>query len=124
MHPPIAPPKMMKNVRAKSKLQQKLSKATMEKQPLKQTTMAHANPKYVRGQPMLTTNQLHQVGNHCVELHNYYIQSYKTNQDIIIQYKNRHFLVGDDIFVITFSDLYDFFNLDALDISLMRSFVL
>jgi hypothetical protein len=32
--------------------------------------------------------------------------------------------VGDDIFVISWSDLYDIFNLDALDISLMRYFAL
>jgi hypothetical protein len=41
------------------------------------------------------------------------------DEDIIVRFKDRHFLVGDDIFVISFSDLYDLFNLDALDISLM-----
>jgi hypothetical protein len=41
-----------------------------------------------------------------------------------VSYKDRHFLVGDDIFVISWSDLYDIFNLDALDISLMRYFAL
>jgi hypothetical protein len=34
------------------------------------------------------------------------------------------FLVGDDIFIIAFFDLYNLFNLDALDISLMRCFAL
>jgi hypothetical protein len=42
----------------------------------------------------------------------------------MVQFKDRHFLVGDDIFVITFSDLYDLFNIDVLDISLMRYFAL
>jgi hypothetical protein len=28
--------------------------------------------------------------------------------------------VGDDIFLISWSNLYDLFNLDALDVSLMR----
>jgi hypothetical protein len=46
---PTASPKTTKNVRAKSKPQQKSSKETKGKQPLKQTTMMHANPKYVRG---------------------------------------------------------------------------
>jgi hypothetical protein len=45
-------------------------------------------------------------------------------QDIIVQFKDHHFLVGDGSFVITFSDLYDLFTLDALDIPLMRFFAL
>jgi hypothetical protein len=70
---PTALPKMTKNVRAKTKPQRKSSKATKGKQPLKQTTMMNVNPKYVRGQPMLTVDQLHEAGQYCVELHNYYI---------------------------------------------------
>jgi hypothetical protein len=45
-------------------------------------------------------------------------------QEIIVQFKDHHFLVGDSNFVITFSDLYNLFNFDALDISLMRYFAL
>jgi hypothetical protein len=75
MQPPTAPPKTMKNVRAKSKPQRKSSMETKNKQPLKQITMTHANSKDVRGQPILTVDQLHQVGQYCVELHNYYIQN-------------------------------------------------
>jgi hypothetical protein len=47
-----------------------------------------------------------------------------SGQDIIVSYKDRHFLVGDGFFLISFSDLYDFFNLDALDVSLMCYFIL
>jgi hypothetical protein len=84
----------------------------------------NVNLKYVRGQSMLTTDQIHEASQCCVELHNYYIQNYKMGQDIIVQFKDRQFLMGDGIFVITFSDLYEFFNLDRLDISLMRCFTL
>jgi hypothetical protein len=73
---------------------------------------------------MLTSDRLRETGQYCVELHNYYIQNYKMSQEIIIQFKDHHFLVGDDIFVITFSDLYDLFNFDVLDISLMHYFTL
>jgi hypothetical protein len=73
---------------------------------------------------MLTTNKLHEAGQYCVELHNYYIQNYKTCQDIIVQFKDHHFLLGDVIFVTTFFDLYDLSNLDMLDISLMCCFAL
>jgi hypothetical protein len=76
------------------------------------------------GKPMLTVNTLHKVGQPCVELHNYYMNNYKSGQDIIVSYKDRHFLVGDDFFLISFSDLYDLFNLDVLDVSLMRCFAL
>jgi hypothetical protein len=41
-----------------------------------------------------------------------------------VSYKDCHFLVGDNVFLISWSDLYDLFNLDALDISLMHCFVL
>jgi hypothetical protein len=92
---------------------------------LKQTTaMMQANPKFVMGQLMLTTDKLHKTGQPCIDLHNHYIQNYQRGLDILVSYKDDHFLVGDDIFIITFSDLYDLFNLNALDISLMRCFTL
>jgi hypothetical protein len=86
--------------------------------------MMQANPKYVKGRPMLTANQLCEAGKYCIELNKYYIQNYKNGEDIIVQFKDRHFLLGDDILVVTFFDLYDLFTLDALDISLMCCFVL
>jgi hypothetical protein len=55
-------------------------------------------------------------------LHNCDINNYKSGQDIIVSYKDRHFLVGDDFFLISFSDLYDLLNLDV--VSLMRCFTL
>jgi hypothetical protein len=73
---------------------------------------------------MLTVDVLHKAGKPYVKLHNYYINNYMSAQDIIVSYKDRHFLVGDDIFLISWFDLYDLFNLDTLDISLMRRFTL
>jgi hypothetical protein len=86
--------------------------------------MTQANPKYVRGQPMLTADQLLEASQYCADLYNYYIQNYKMGQEIMVQFRDHHFLVGDDMFGITFFDLYDLLNLDALDISLMRCFTL
>jgi hypothetical protein len=86
--------------------------------------MMQANPKFVMGKPMLTVDALHLTVKPCVKVHNYYINNYKSGQDIIVSYKDHHFLVGDDFFLISFSDLYDLFNLDALDVSLMRYFIL
>jgi hypothetical protein len=52
------------------------------------------------------------------------MNNYIKCQHIIASYKEEHFLVGNDIFLISWSDLYDIFNLDALDISLMHYFTL
>jgi hypothetical protein len=73
---------------------------------------------------MLTIDELHKAGQPCIDLHNYYIQNYQSGQDILVSYKDHHFLVCDNIFIITFADLYDLFNLDALDVSLMHCFAL
>jgi hypothetical protein len=101
------------------------SKGTKGKKPLKElvanlrlpSAMTQTNPKFIMGKPMLTVDALHKAGQPCVELHNYYINNYKSGQDIIVSYKNCHFLVGDDFFLISFADLYDLFNLDTLDVS-------
>jgi hypothetical protein len=86
--------------------------------------MTQANPKFVLGKLMLTVDTLQKVGQLCVELHNYYMNNYMSGQDIMMSYKDGHFLVGDDFFLISFFDLYDLFNLNALDVSLMRCFAL
>jgi hypothetical protein len=124
----------MKNVRGKSLLQKRKmsSKGTKGKKlwrepianPKLPSAMMQANPKFVIGKTMLTVDALHKVGQPCVELHNYYMNSCKLGQEIIVSYKDHHILVGDNIFVIPFSDLYDLFILDALDVSLMRCFAL
>jgi hypothetical protein len=73
---------------------------------------------------MLIVDELKQVGKSCVEDYNYYINNYNKGQDIIVLYKDRHFLVGDVIFLLSWSDLYNLFNLDMLDVGLMRCFAL
>jgi hypothetical protein len=124
----------MKNVHGKSLPQQRKmsSKGTKGKKHLKElvanpklpSAMMQANPKFVRGKPMLTVNTLHKACQPCVELHNYYMNNYKSGQGIMLSYKDRHFLVGDNFFLISFSDLYDLSNLDTLDVSLMHFFAL
>jgi hypothetical protein len=85
--------------------------------------MTHINLKYVKGKNMLCSSELCEVGQYCVELHNYYINNYKTRDDIVVEYK-QHFLLTDGIFIVSFSDLYDLFILSAMDISLMCCFAL
>jgi hypothetical protein len=42
----------------------------------------------------------------------------------MVHFKDRHFLVGEGVFIITLSDMYDLCNLDTLDIYLMRCLAL
>jgi hypothetical protein len=107
------------------------SKTTKGKQPLKELAnpklslaMTQANPKFVMGKLRLTIDALDKIGQPCVELHNYYINNYMSDQDIIVSYKDHHFLVGNDFFLIPFSNLYNLFNLDKLNFSLMCCFTL
>jgi hypothetical protein len=73
---------------------------------------------------MLNANELCKVGRFCVELHNYYILNCKKIDVIVVKYRRSHFLMDDGVFIISLSDLYDLFNLDVLDVSLMRCFAL
>jgi hypothetical protein len=73
---------------------------------------------------MLTADELRKACQPCIGLHNYYTQNYKLGLDIMVQFKDCHFMVGDDIFIITVTNLCDLFNLDALDIFLMCCFAL
>jgi hypothetical protein len=108
------------------------SKETKGKKPLKEseanpkllTAMTHANPKFQMGKPMLTVGTLKEAGKSCVILHNYYINNYKKRQHIIGGFKEKQILVGEGIFLISWSDLYDLFILDVLNISLMHRFTL
>jgi hypothetical protein len=86
--------------------------------------MTHANPKFQMEKLMLTIGTLKEAGKSYVILHNYYINNYKKHQHIIEAFKEKHFLMGEGIFLISWSDLYDLFSLNALDISLKRYFAL
>jgi hypothetical protein len=123
--------KQKTNVRSKSQKEQKSSKA---KQPLQQpstdklksisTAMTSANPKFEKRKRMLNANKLCKADRFYVELHNYYILNWKKIDVIVVKYRQSHFLTDDNVFIISLSDLYDLFNLDALDVSLMRCFAL
>jgi hypothetical protein len=108
------------------------SKETKGKKPPKEseanpkllTAMTHANPKFQMGKSMLTLDTLKEASKSCVVLHNYYINNYKKRQHIIGGFKEKHFLVGEGIFLISWSDLYDLYTLNTLDMSLMHCFAL
>jgi hypothetical protein len=123
--------KQKTTIHSKSQKEQKSLKA---KQPLQQpskgkiksisTAMTSANSKFEKEKQMLNANELCKAGRFCVELHNYYILNWKKIDVIIVKYRHSHFLMDDSLFIISLSDLYNLFNLDALDVSLMRCFAL
>jgi hypothetical protein len=65
------------------------------------TAMTQANPKFQMEKPMLAVNALKQAGKYCVEFHNYYINNYKKHQDIIVSFKEKHFMVDQGLFLIS-----------------------
>ena len=77
---------------------------------------------------MLTTAvELENAGPATTSLHNYYMQCCAEKMKYIVaSYKHGHFLqeAEGECFLLCFSDLYDLFNLDALDVSLLRSFTI
>jgi hypothetical protein len=73
---------------------------------------------------MLAVDTLKEAGKSCVILHDYYNNNYKKHQHIIGGFKEKDFLMGEGIFLISWSDLYDLINLDVLVMSLMHCFLL
>jgi hypothetical protein len=123
--------KQKTTVHSKSQQEMKSSKA---KQPLQQpskgklksisTVMTSTNPKFKKRKRMLNVNELCKADQFYVELHSYYILNWKKIDVILVKYGHSHFLMDDGVFIISLSDLYDMFNLDALDVSLMHCFAL
>jgi hypothetical protein len=123
--------KQKTTVRSKSQKEQKSSKAKQQlQQPSKgklksiSTTMTSAKLKFEKGKKMLNANDLCKADQFCVELHSYYILNWKKIDVIVVKYRQSHFLTDDGVFIISLSNLYDPFNLDALDVSLMCCFAL
>ena len=79
--------------------------------------------KYSIGKPLCPDTELARAGFACQALHAWYMR--KTGKKgcdsgITIAYKDEHFFNGTGNFVLGFNDLYDLFNLAALDASLLR----
>ena len=77
------------------------------------------------GKPMLSELDLANVGVNTKGLHNHYM-THASNDDTSImgEFKAEDLNSGPGFFSVSLSDLYDVFNLDALDISLIRCLTL
>ncbi|CAL4924945.1 unnamed protein product [Urochloa decumbens] len=86
-----------------------------------------ANPRFNYGQPILIADELNSAGSATISLHNYYLKGCaEKKKDILVQFRRAHLLrsLDKECFLVGFNDLYDLFNVDALDVSLLRCFTL
>ena len=69
--------------------------------------------------------ELRKAGPNAQRLHRYYTSGCDNRKgNFTISFKAQHIQKDDGIFPVDFADLYDLFNIDALDISIMRVFSL
>ena len=82
-----------------------------------------ANPKYKPGEPMLSEKALKFAGPTCQALHAYIMkQSANGAIDIPAKVVASYFESDGELSItIGFNDLYDLFNIDSLDVGLLRS---
>ncbi|PUZ60315.1 hypothetical protein GQ55_4G113900 [Panicum hallii var. hallii] len=126
---PTEPATAPKKPSKANSVRKKQSRPMQRKQEISEVPLHYTseNPKYRVGKALLSSSELQRAGQYCMDLHNYYIHNADKLQDIIVAFKERHFLQlegTEGIFIVAFSDLFDLFNLDALDLSLVRYFAL
>ena len=85
-----------------------------------------ANPKYKPGEPMLSEKALKFAGPTCQALHAYIMkQSANGAIDIPAKVVASYFESDGELSItIGFNDLYDLFNIDSLDVGLLRLWTL
>ena len=77
------------------------------------------------GKRMMSTEELASAGVNTRALHKHYVTHAMNNNNddnpsIVGEFKAQDLHSGPSYFSVTWSNLYDLFNLDALDISLIR----
>ncbi|CAL5089802.1 unnamed protein product [Urochloa decumbens] len=109
----------------------KISKEAAGKKQSKKKGAASAwtrpNPRFNYGQPTLTADEPNSAGPATISLHNYYLRGCaQKKKDILVLFRRAHLLrsLDKEYFLVGFNDLYDLFNVDALDVSLIYCFTL
>jgi len=88
------------------------------------------NPKYKFGSQILSVAELKEAGPATRDLHKYYMDRCKAKdrEPILGVLRPDWWLMKEDVEMdklsVAISDLYDLFKLDALDMSLLRCFML
>jgi hypothetical protein len=92
------------------------------------------NPNYKFGKSLLSDGDLEKAAPFTIKLHTFYMQCGKSDDDsqimAALQPGTNPWLKRDELsnelqqLPVQLSDLYDLFNLDALDLTLLRCFIL
>ena len=95
------------------------------KGPAAKNVWTSAHSKFVMGKPMLSELDLATAGVNTKGLHKHYM-THANDDDMSImgEFKAEDLHSGPCFFSVSWSDLYDIFNLDALDISFIRCLTL
>lgn len=87
--------------------------------------------KYKPGEPLLEKLDSPTLGLDCTELHAWYMEQSNKPVDqrcsgVTVKFKEHHFnhVYQDAVFTVTFDDLFCLFNLDELDVSIIRCWTL
>ncbi|KAL6654028.1 hypothetical protein ACP70R_007493 [Stipagrostis hirtigluma subsp. patula] len=121
--------KTAKKLKGAKSTEQKLEKPAKSKNGNSnkqvQSSLTTVNQKFKFGQPMMRASELQMAGACTVELHNYYVTRCREKKSsFTVFFQRKHFLTKDDYFIVTFASLYGLFNIDRLDMSLLRCFTL
>ena len=95
------------------------------KEPAAKNVWISAHFEFVMGKPMLSELDLATAGVNTKGLHNHYMtHANDDNMSIVGQFKAEDLHSVPGFLSVFWADLYDVFNLDALDISLLRCLTL
>ena len=94
-------------------------------QPAAKNVWTSVHSEFVMGKPILSELDLATAGVNTKGLHKHYMTHANSDDTSIVgHYKAEDLHSGPGYFSVSWSNLYDVFNLDALDISLIRCLTL
>ena len=81
-------------------------------------------PKYVRGLPLVSEEKLPQLPTHMRNLHDWYMETAESGRKYIVAKVPEEYYFREEKIHVEFSELFQLFNFDALDKSLMSCYCL
>jgi hypothetical protein len=80
---------------------------------------------YELGKPLVKPEQLQSLPTQMYQFHEWYMEMSASGREIIgARIKNSDFLQGEDVLWINFKDIYELYQLDALDVSILSAWIL
>ena len=81
--------------------------------------------KYVRGQPMVKPEEVKKLSTRMYELHEWYMKETKTTdrESLMVKVRPEHYFHEKDLWV-EFQEMFQLFNQDALDKSIVSCYCL